>query len=911
MTADGDFLSRVGRPKAPPPKEKFASIMEGVFDGTLAGLRSKPAEFWDELFLLGCNARALTELVASSTPDTLHRRREEITTLCQRASERIVDGALLRRSRALELLCVLLLQIARAPFPERSLGVIDTCAGGQESCDAFFADLISRCAACAANHDLPVALRRLAVRCMLTVACAVDDNVNRNALVRYFMMDDVYEPVMKVLVAPVDVPGGGVPSETHEDATALAHGGPVGFGPRRIREGDRNDDETDGMTDETDDRLRRSRKGAALGTTKERSMLREEAGCLLALLLSWRETRNAYTLRLSAADGVEMSVILRAVCSMLAAPARDRNESGSTGDIAHQTDGLTADPVRAWMSSVTANVAAAVRGGREPPDGLMGDLARRLGYDDDDDDGQERGWELGPGPCAALLLLHALVRDSGVLRKPAIWLALTPKPDEMLHGVPVGQRWREALGRVLCFIRVLCRRRRRRRMMRNEPGGGARSLPAGVTVHTAIGEVTAEEEQGWWDWLTGAAARASPFKLGATRRLGWVGAGSSGTGRWIHNDGESAEEEFAASTALLAVALLRALLDDASAAEFLHAVDARRLAPSDASSETLVEGTSADFFSLASSLGAALGLPGAAREGNAASSSSSSVRGSPPVACAVLELLSSVLAEGAPGAPNSASPVAVESHAVYVIHRALETQVARGGRVLAVRWERLWLGLMSTLRRCADGGADALASPRVAALVSQCVNLINFALARRGALCQSDDDVVPLVNVIREEERVLAKIEHGASLNGYLVDAADVASMARYDYEDFRDGGVANRRGFNNGRGAGVFNNGRGAGVRMETVHAVQSHFRSLPIVADDVVMREALRMFRAPVGDELHASWALGTTLRGGDSLQGGDAARMERAAASSARALVGELLEGPLGSVPAGLRPKIRVPR
>lgn len=269
------------------------------------------------------------------------------------------------------------------------------------------------------------------------------------------------------------------------------------------------------------------------------------------------------------------------------------------------------------------------------------------------------------------------------------------------------------------------------------------------------------------------------------------------------------------------------------------------------------------------------------------------------MACAVMELLSSVLAEGAPGAPNSAAPAAVESHAVYVIHRALETQVARGGRVLAVRWERLWLGLMSTLRRCADGGADALASPLNATLVSQCVNLINFALARRGALFQSDDDVVPLVNVIREEESALAKIEHGASLNGYLVDAADVASMARYDYEDFRDGGV--------------FNNGRGAGVRMETVHAVQSHFRSLPIVADEIVMREALRMFRVPVGDKLDARWALGTTLRGGDSLQvqGGDAARMERAAASSARALVGELLEGPLGSVPAGLRPKIRVPR
>lgn len=272
------------------------------------------------------------------------------------------------------------------------------------------------------------------------------------------------------------------------------------------------------------------------------------------------------------------------------------------------------------------------------------------------------------------------------------------------------------------------------------------------------------------------------------------------------------------------------------------------------------------------------------------------------MASAVLELLSSVLAEGAPGEPNSTSPAAVESHAVYVIHRALETQVARGGRVLCVRWDLLWLGLMSTLRRCADGGADALASPHVATLVSQCVNLINFVLARRGALCQSDDDVVPLVNVLREEESVLATIAHGASLNGYLVDAADVAAMARrrnvlVDDEDFREGDV------------------RRAGVRMETVHAVQSHFRSLPVVADEVVMRKALQMFRAPVGDALDAGWALGTTLGGGGvgarGRLGGDAARMERAAASSARALVGELLEGPLGSVPAGLRPKIRVPR
>ena len=100
-------------------------------------------------------------------------------------------------------------------------------------------------------------------------------------------------------------------------------------------------------------------------------------------------------------------------------------------------------------------------------------------------------------------------------------------------------------------------------------------------------------------------------------------------------------------------------------------------------------------------------------------------------------------------------------------------------------------------------------------------------------MCQSDDDVVPLVNVIREEESVLAAIEHGAGLNGYLVDAVDVASMARRRDalaadEDFRDG------------------DSRRAGVRMET-HAVK-RTRSLPIVVDG---RDAYgaRCFARPSG--------------------------------------------------------------
>ena len=899
MTADGSFLSRVGRAKAPPPKEKFVSIMEGIFDGSLSGLRRRSREFWDELFLLGCNARAVTELVASSSTDTLHARRESISALCRECVDRIGDGALLRRSRALELLCVVLLQISRAPFPERSLGVINTCAGGQDTCDRFFQDLISRCATCAASHDLPVTLRRLALRAMLTVVAGVDDNLNRNALVQYFMMHDVYEPVMKVLIAPVDVPGGGVSSETHEGATALAHGA-AGFGSDTRIDGDEKNENENAAADdggESEER-KRAKRGAALGTTHERAALRTGAGYLLALLLSWRETRNAYTLRLNDADGVEMSVILRAACAMLSAPRDPSDASDILGTM--YAAGLPADPGR-LIAGINQNVAAAV-GMAPEPDGVMADLMRRLDYED-----TSAGWETGPAPCAALLLLHALMRDSALLRKPATWLDLTPKPDELLHGVPISRRWHEALGRVLCFVSILCSSRRRMGKQCDSEDH-PRRLPAGVTVSTAVGTVTAEEEQGWWDWLTGNDKTTSPFKLSGTRRCGkWVGTGSSGTGQWVTNDGESSKEEFAAGTALLAVASLRALLDDASAAEFLHAMDAGRLAPGvETSGAVSADGrnqgvSSVDVFSLASSLGAAVGLG----TSTGVTHTKVSTHASMPVASAVLELLSLVLIEGAPGKVNSTTPAAVESHAVYVIHRALETQVARGGRVLAVRWESLWLGLMSTLRRCADGGADALGSPHVAALAAQCVNLINFVLAHGGAVCQSDAELVPLVQVLREEEGTLAKIAHGAGLNGYLVDAADVASMSRRRNvtvsDDEKD----------------AFDRPSRVGVRMETIHAVQSHFRSVPAgdaASGGVVLGQALSMFRAPVGDRLDAAWALGTTLSGGSGAGagvGGDAARTERAAASSARALVGELLEGPLGTVPAGLRPKIRVPR
>ena len=123
-------------------------------------------------------------------------------------------------------------------------------------------------------------------------------NVGRNPLLGYFMIHDVYEETMAVLVAPVDVPGGGVSSVTFQGATALLmkrEGGGDGGG----------DERGGGARDEGGGGRRRRRKlgddekefdeavgsivgsstetpsgGPALGTTAERTRLRAEAAAL-------------------------------------------------------------------------------------------------------------------------------------------------------------------------------------------------------------------------------------------------------------------------------------------------------------------------------------------------------------------------------------------------------------------------------------------------------------------------------------------------------------------------------------------------------------------------------------------------------------------------------------------------------
>ena len=179
--------------------------------------------------MLGVNARLLADTILATPEDRLFAQRGVFSAVCATCLSYLDDENLLRVSHALEILILIHRSTSRVPWTRgASLGVINVCAGGQASADAHFDGLIDGCANLAADHTLPVALRRLALR-LLLVVCAAAPNVNQNALVGWFMVRDAYEPIMKILIAPVDVPGGGSDSATSGVATALARG-PESFG---------------------------------------------------------------------------------------------------------------------------------------------------------------------------------------------------------------------------------------------------------------------------------------------------------------------------------------------------------------------------------------------------------------------------------------------------------------------------------------------------------------------------------------------------------------------------------------------------------------------------------------------------------------------------------------------------------
>ena len=165
--------------------------------------------------------------------------------------------------------------LSRKRFPNRGLDLLTVAAGGEADARAMFSRLIpaaaglaERYAPCAAakklrrnsslaplrrenSDDAAPAVRSAALRLLCTLASA-SPNVNANVLAAFLMERDVYDPLLRLLSLRASATDGG---------------------------------------------------GEAL---------RPQAAALLALLLTWRESRNAYAARLAAASPAQLCTLLAA-----------------------------------------------------------------------------------------------------------------------------------------------------------------------------------------------------------------------------------------------------------------------------------------------------------------------------------------------------------------------------------------------------------------------------------------------------------------------------------------------------------------------------------------------------------------------------------------------------------------------
>ena len=126
-----------------------------------------------------------------------------------------------------------------------------------------------------------------------------------------------------------------------------------------------------------------------------------------------------------------------------------------------------------------------------------------LGYEPEGDVSEEPGaralvaavrpWELGPGPCAGLLLLHALMAHSRLPHMPAAWLDIAPRPARRFAAL--GSRWaKHSAG--LCFRKEASSRgETRTRSPQTDPRGRDRDretarIPGDVVISRLVGWLT-------------------------------------------------------------------------------------------------------------------------------------------------------------------------------------------------------------------------------------------------------------------------------------------------------------------------------------------------------------------------------------------------------------------------------------
>ncbi|RIB30210.1 hypothetical protein C2G38_2153239 [Gigaspora rosea] len=180
-------------------KEKFVEIYENFFKGNDPSA-GRP-HFWSELFLLKVNSAYLTRCLTEISQDQLLTIKAcigNINKIFLNAIEMMKDETTKRKINAIETMCVLLQGIFAKKFNNFSSDVINLLTG-LNNANTVFTQLVD-----AIKHlmsDDEAVIKYEALRLAVVIVCG-NSNINQNSINEFFMENDIFDPLIKIIIAP-------------------------------------------------------------------------------------------------------------------------------------------------------------------------------------------------------------------------------------------------------------------------------------------------------------------------------------------------------------------------------------------------------------------------------------------------------------------------------------------------------------------------------------------------------------------------------------------------------------------------------------------------------------------------------------------------------------------------------------
>ncbi|KAF0978519.1 hypothetical protein FDP41_002339 [Naegleria fowleri] len=179
-------------------REKYVVLIETIFnykDDT-----NKPFEredvFWDELFLLKINSGFLENSIVLQTEEELIQMEQTILNpLCLKCLFYMNDDSPIRRANAIHTLCIIFKALFSKRWNNFSVRVMSLVCGFQNA-DEFFKILLTRSCQLLSKDVKKVKQMVLALFIILLTGA---DNANQNAIIDYFTLVDVFDPLLNVI----------------------------------------------------------------------------------------------------------------------------------------------------------------------------------------------------------------------------------------------------------------------------------------------------------------------------------------------------------------------------------------------------------------------------------------------------------------------------------------------------------------------------------------------------------------------------------------------------------------------------------------------------------------------------------------------------------------------------------------